>query len=50
MTNLEVYKKAIKIFEDLQNNDCGWLGNSPAVIATIIYQLIDEKENKNESI
>lgn len=52
-TNLEIYRDAIDIFEDIKSFDsCEWEERMPAVTATILYQLIDNKErrNKNETV
>ena len=49
-TNLEVYRDAIDIFEDIQNNDVGWQiqERGPAITATILYQLLDAKHRREE--
>lgn len=48
-TNIEVYRKAIEVFEDIKGFDqADWGRRLPAVIATILYQLLDEKERSEE--
>ena len=53
-TNLEVYRKALSILDDFQGFDADWIEQPerlPAVVATIIFQLLQNKEDKeNESI
>jgi hypothetical protein len=47
-TNLEIYEDAINILEDIQNNDVGWQikERGPAIAATILYQLLDAKQRR----
>lgn len=52
-TNLEVYKEAMDILEDINDFDSCWYNTYnrlPVVAATIIYQLLKKEENKDESI
>ena len=48
-TNLEVYREALSILDDFQGFDSDWIEQPerlPAVIATIVFQLLQNKEGK----
>lgn len=53
-TNLEIYREALFILDDFKSFDTCWYEESerlPAVIATIVFQLLQNKEDiKNETI
>ena len=52
-TNLEVYREALDVLEDFKNIDTYWEQDETkfcAVTATILYQLLQMKEDKNEAI
>jgi hypothetical protein len=50
LTNLEVYREALSILEDFQGFDSLWdyPDRQPAVIATIVFQLLQNKEGKEK--
>lgn len=47
-TNIEIYREAVSILDDIKNNDSTWEDRAPAVTATILYQLLDDKERRNK--
>lgn len=49
-TNIEIYRDALNILDDIEANDGYWQSQDrgPAVTATILYQLLDAKERRKE--
>ena len=46
-TNIEIYREAIGVLDDIKNSDSQWEDRFPAVAATILYQLLDAQERRN---